>query len=53
MTAYELCRTMGHPPSAISPNRCLCGHKRYRVASIVRDVRDLFSLTMHLRKHGL
>jgi hypothetical protein len=53
MTAHELCKRMGHPPSAINLSRCLCGHKRYRVASMARDLRDLFSLTMHLRKHGL
>jgi hypothetical protein len=29
------------------------GPKRYRIASMVRDLRDLFSLTMHIRKHGL
>jgi hypothetical protein len=23
------------------------------IASMVRDLRDLFSLTMHMRKHGL
>jgi hypothetical protein len=23
------------------------------IATMVRDVRDLFSLTMHIRKHGL
>jgi hypothetical protein len=27
--------------------------KRYRIASMIRDLRDLFSLTMHIRKHGL
>jgi hypothetical protein len=53
MTAQELCKRMGHPPSVIAPVRCLCGHKRYRVVSMARDLRDLFSLTMHLRKHGL
>jgi hypothetical protein len=53
VTAYELCKLMGHPPSGINLTRCLCGTKRYRVASMVRDLRDLFGLTMHLRKHGL
>jgi hypothetical protein len=53
MTAHELCQRMGHPPSGINMTRCLCGAKRYRIASIVRDLRDLCSLTMHIRKHGL
>jgi hypothetical protein len=53
MTAYELCKRMGHPPSAHQPHRCLCGHKRTRLGSMIRDLRDVFSLTMHLRKHGL
>jgi hypothetical protein len=53
MNGQELCRRMGHPPSGISPTRCLCGAKRYRIASMVRDLRDLFSLTLHMRKHGL
>jgi hypothetical protein len=53
MTVHELCGSMGHPSNVIRPTRCLCGTKRYRVASMVRDLRDLFSLTMHLRKHGL
>jgi hypothetical protein len=53
MTARELCERMGHPASVINPSRCLCGEERTRIASIVRDLRDLFSLAMHLRKHGL
>jgi hypothetical protein len=53
MTAYELCGSMGHPSSVIRPTRCLCGHKRYRIASMFRDLRDLCSLGQHLRKHGL
>jgi hypothetical protein len=53
MTAYELCKLMGHPPSALSPQRCLCGHKRTRLGSMIRDLRDVFSLGQHLRKHGL
>jgi hypothetical protein len=53
VNGQELCRRMGHPPSGISPTRCLCGAKRYRIASMIRDLRDLFSLTLHIRKHGL
>jgi hypothetical protein len=53
VTAYELCKLMGHPPSALSPQRCLCGHKRTRLGSMIRDLRDVFSLGQHLRKHGL
>jgi hypothetical protein len=53
VTGYELCRRMGHPPAGIGLQRCLCGHKRYRITSMARDLRDLYSLTRHLMRHGL
>jgi hypothetical protein len=53
VSPYDLCKRMGHPPSAINMQRCLCGAKRYRIASMFRDLRDLCSLGQHLRKHGL
>jgi hypothetical protein len=53
VSPYELCKRMGHPPAGVAMTRCLCGHKRYRIASMVRDLRDAVSLGQHLRKHGL
>jgi hypothetical protein len=52
MTAAELCRRMGHPPSP-AKFRCLCGAKRYRIVSMFHDLRDLCRLGQHLRKHGM
>jgi hypothetical protein len=52
MTAYELCRRMGHPP-APPKQACLCGAKRYRIVSMFHDLRDLCRLGQHLRKHGM
>jgi hypothetical protein len=53
VTGYELCRRMGHPPAPHRLTSCLCGHKRYRITSMARDLRDLYSLTRHLMRHGL
>jgi hypothetical protein len=53
MTAHQLCACMGHPPSMLNPNRCLCGAKRYRIVSMFHDLRDLCRLGQHLRKHGM
>jgi hypothetical protein len=53
MTAAELCRRMGHPPSLTRKFRCLCGAKRYRIVSMFHDLRDLCRLGQHLRKHGM
>jgi hypothetical protein len=52
MTAAELCRRMGHPPS-LTRTSCLCGAKRYRIVSMYHDLRDLCRLGQHLRKHGM
>jgi hypothetical protein len=52
MTAHELCRRMGHPPSLLHKT-CLCGAKRYRIVSMFHDLRDLCRLGQHLRKHGM